>query len=406
MTTEPLTCPYCNAFITSSPGAVIGQRVPCPRCGEAFTLRQPPPRGSADLQSAPATASSLLAVELDVDRRLRIRRNNQLLAAAVLSVMALGALLSLGYALYSQPERRAHDTKMPHKPRGPSLAELPTAPGPTPPAVQAGLRWLPSDCNVIAGVQVAELRQADAGRGLLDHLSHIGKIEISAKRLEQWTGLKIEEIDHLVLGVRANEDLPPRTVLVVRTMQPYNADAVRTALHAERLPDAGGKVLYKCKPADGGFAPLLWCADERTLVFGLLAKHLEAVPAKPAVGLERLPDEVRSLLENRLQPSGPAWVVGYSADWRKTAAAVLLSEKDVGLLGRVHSFAVQLQAEQRTTLLASLQCEGADTAETLEKRLLALKPTPDADWKAAREGPWLTLQLRGDPAAFFKDVSK
>jgi hypothetical protein len=406
MTIEPLTCPYCNALVPVSSGTTAGQCVPCPRCGEAFTLRQPRPRGSADLQTAPTNAPPIAGVDLDVDRRLRMGRTNRIVAAAVLGVMGLMAVLSLTYALYTQPDRRAHDTRLPHKPRGPNLTDLPSTPASTPPAALEALRWLPAGSNVVAGVQVAELRRIDAGRDHLKHLFRIGKIDLNAGLLERWTGLKAEDVDHLVLGVKADDDLLPRTVLVVRTVHPYNADAVRTALQAERLPDAGGKTLYKCKPRDGGLAPVLWCADERTLVFGLIAKHLETVPDKPAVGLERLPAEVRALLENRLQSAGPAWVVGYAADWRKTAAAAFFTEKDSDFLAHVHGFAVQLHAEQPTTLLASVQCDNADAAQALEKRVLAAKPAPDADWKAAREGPWLTLQLRGDPTAFFKDLGK
>ena len=406
MTTEPQTCPYCNALVPDSSGTTAGQRVPCPRCGEAFTLRQPQPRGSADLQTAPTNSPSLVGVDLDVDRRLRMRRTNRIVGAMVLGVMGFGAILSLTYALYSQPDRRAHDTRMPHKPRGPNLIEFPTTPPSTSPAALEALRWLPADSNVVVGVQVAELRQTDAGRDHLKHLSRIGKIDLNADLLQRWTGLKVEEVDHLVLGVKADDELLPRMVLVVRTLHPYNADAVRTALQAERLPDANGKTLYKCKPRDGGLAPVLWCADERTLVFGLIAGRLEAVPDKPALGLERLPAEVRALLENRLQSAGPAWAVGYAADWRKTAAAAFLTEKDAAVLAHVHGFAIQLQTEQPTTLLASVQCDNADAAQALEKRVLAAKPAPDADWKAAREGPWLTLQLRGDPSAFFKDLGK
>ncbi len=406
MTTEPLTCPYCNALIPASEDSKVGQRMPCPRCGEAFTVLQPPPRGSAALQTFPINASPITGVDLEVDRGLRMRRRNRIVGAAVLCVMTLGAALSLSFALYSQPERRANDTRMPHKPRGPNLAELPTTPTATAPAAMEALRWLPIDSNVVAGVQAAELCETDAGRDLLNHLAHIGKMEINAGLLERWTGLKAAEVDQIVLGAKVDNEFPPVTVLVVHTEQPYNADAVRTTLQAERLPEAGGKTLYKCKPRDGGLAPILWCADDRTLIFGLLPRHLEAIPDKPAVGLERLPAEVRALLENRLQAAGPAWIVGYASDWRQTAAAILFPEKEADLLGHVRAFAVQLQAEQPTALLASLQCDNADAAQALEKRLLAAKPAPDADWKAAREGSWLMLQLRGDPTAYLKDLWK
>src|SRR5262249_57242183 len=35
MTTEPVTCPYCNALVTVAPGTAGGQRVPCRRCRES-----------------------------------------------------------------------------------------------------------------------------------------------------------------------------------------------------------------------------------------------------------------------------------------------------------------------------------------------------------------------------------
>src|SRR4051794_5186786 len=41
MTTDSLTCPYCNAYVPMPAGAAPGQRLPCPRCGEAFPYRSP-----------------------------------------------------------------------------------------------------------------------------------------------------------------------------------------------------------------------------------------------------------------------------------------------------------------------------------------------------------------------------
>ena len=401
MNTEQLACPYCNAFVSVAAGAAVGQRVPCPRCGEAFTLRQPPPLGPVGVQSIPAVLIAPPGVDFEVERRLRAGRNKRLTAAALLGVMGLMAAVSLAYALYTVSDRRAHDTAMPAPQRRSPLQDLALAPTPavTPPASLEALRWLPPDCTVVAGVQFAELRQTDAGRDLLNHLFRVGKVDINADLLERWTGLKPEEVDHLVLGVKADEGIPPRSVLVVRTVRPYDADAVRTALQAESVGVRDGKTLYKCKPRDGGLRPILWCADERTLVFGLLEKHLEAVPNQPAAGLERLPAEVRTLLEERLDSAGPAWVVGYAADWRKTAAALLLgglTEKDADLLGGVHGIALQLQAERPAKLLASVRCEDDAAAQALETRLLTAKPA-DADWKTARDGPWLTVQVRGEP---------
>jgi len=409
MSNELPTCPYCNAHVLIADGAKAGQRVPCPRCGEAFTLRQPPPVGTNGVQVIPPVLTAPPGVDFDVDRRQRVGSRKRITAAAVLGVMGLMAAVGLAFALYTVHDRRVHDTAMPPPHRRSPLQDLPApTPAVTAPAALEALRWLPAGVTVVAGVQVAELRQTDAGRDLMDHLFRVGKVEINADLLERWTGLKPEEIDHVVLGVKADEGIPPPAVLVVRTVRPFDAEAVRSALGAEPAPAAGGKTLYRCKPGDGGLRPYLWCADERTLVFGLWAKQLEAVPDKAAAGLERLPAEVRTLLEERLDSAGPAWVVGHAADWRKTAVALLLgglTEKDADLVGHVRDFALQLQAERPAKLLASVRCDDADAARALETRLMTAKPA-DADWKAAREGPWLTLQLRGDPATFLKDLGK
>lgn len=341
---------------------------------------------------------------------MRPGRNKRVTAAALLGVMGVMAAAGLSFALYTVHDRRVHDTAMPPPHRRSPLQDQAVTPAPvaTAPAALEGLRWLPAGTTVVAGVQVAELRQTDAGRDLLNHLFHVGKVEINADLLERWTGLRPEEVDHLVLGVKADDGVPPPAVLVVRTVRPYDADAVRASLGAGPGEKHGGKTLYRCNPGDGGLRPWLWCGDERTLMFGLLEKQLAAVPDRPADGLQRLPAEVRSLLEERLDAAGPAWAVGYAADWRKTAAALLLgglAEKDADLIGHVHGFAVQLHAERPPKALASIQCDDADAARTLETHLLAAKPA-DADWKTAREGAWLTLQLRGDTAALLQETGK
>jgi hypothetical protein len=421
MTTEPLTCPYCNALVPLADAAAAGRRVPCPRCGEAFTLNGPPPGPSPDIRQASprdeAGGSLTAAPNLDVDRRLRAGRSNRIVAACVLGVMGLMAAVGLAYALYTVGDRRAHDTAMPPPPRRSPLAELvapnPPAPAVTPaaaarPADLEAVRWLPKDTTVIAGVQVAEMRQSEAGRNLMNHLFHIGKIQIDADLLARWTGLKLEEIDHVVVGIKTDDPVPPRTVVVVQTVRPYDAAAVKEALAAEPIADAAGKALFRGKPRDGGLRPFLWFADERTLVVGLMEKHLEAVPDRPGADLERLSPEVRTLLEERLESGGPAWVVGYSADWRRTAAGLLLGpapEKGADLAGHIRGLAAQLEAGIRMT--AAVQCDDADAAKALEAKLIAARgPGHDGGMKTALEGQWLTVQFWGDPAKLFEDITK
>ena len=438
MDPEPLTCPYCNAVVPLPADAPAGRRVPCPRCGEAFTLRQLAPADSVDARAIPPTIAPrpdkrpsvyrgrddrwdglkdsfgriplwarivVQILEPLLEAAFRGRTHRQVLAA-VLGVMGLMAAVGLAFALHTTADRRANDTRMPPPPRKSPLTQ-PVEPAPETPAVSPAaleaLHWLPPGVTVVAGVQVAEMRRTDAGRELLQRPFRVGGVEADPARLEGWTGLKMDEIDHIVLGARAEDDVPPPAVLVVRTVRPYNADAVKAALQAERLPDGGGKALYKVRPRGANLRPVLWLADDRTLAFALLANHLQDIPDRPAAGLERLAPETRDLLENRLESAGPVWAVGHSADWRRTGAALLLGglpEKDAEFLGRVRDFAVQIQAERPPKLLASLRCDGDDAAQALEARLTAAKPN-GPDWKTARDGPWVLLQARGDPMTFF-----
>src|SRR5262249_4540490 len=96
------------------------------------------------------------------------------------------------------------------------------------PADLPALGYLPADCRVLAGCQLAALQKNDSGRQLLEQL-YSGKSALGLKELETWTGLKTADIDHLAMGIRINEDLL-QLIVVIRTQKPYNAEKVaRTA---------------------------------------------------------------------------------------------------------------------------------------------------------------------------------
>ncbi|HVS39157.1 MAG TPA: hypothetical protein VMS17_26600 [Gemmataceae bacterium] len=410
MSVESLFCPYCNALLPEPNNAAVGQRVTCPRCGEAFTVLRPAPGSSTGVQQTPPAHAIAAAARLDVQRRFGAGGHKTMVAAVVVGVMAVMAAIGLVYALHTTGQRRAYDTALPPPARRSPLLDLP-APTPvvTPPAALEGLRWLPPNTTLIAGVQLAEMRQTDAGLKLMHQSFSIGSLEFSPSRLEGWTGLKVQEIDHVVIGVQADEPLPPPAVMVVRTIHPYDPSVVKGAVGAEPNPlTLGGKRVFQGKLHDLGQRVYVWFADDRTILMALWSKHLESVPDRPAAGLERLPAAVRNLLQTRLAADGPMWVVGHSGDWRQTAAAVVLAalpKKDADLAGHVHDFALQLRAEEPMTLAAVLGSDGEDAARRLEARLAAAKPA-EADWKAAREGQWLTLQVRGEPMALFRDLGK
>jgi hypothetical protein len=270
------------------------------------------------------------------------------------------------------------------------------------------LGWLPPDTTVVAGIDAAELRRTPNGRDLLASALKALSPRATPDDLESLTGLKWEEIDHVVLGLKAEDGIPPRLTLGVQTKEPYDAQAVRDALHAQPAPAPGGKALYSFKPKEGWLKLHLWCADERTLIVGLLPSHFTAVPSRPADGANRLPEEVRTLLEKRVESASPVWAVGFAEDWKQTGAPLLLSrlpQEDFDRLNRVRSFAVCLTPGSRG-VSAALKCDDAAAAAALEKRLLDAKPA-GADWTTAREDDvWLLLQLRGGLEVLFQGVGK
>lgn len=119
-----MTCPFCNSSVPLPPGTQPGQRLTCPRCGEAFTYRgptvsealqarpsAPPPSLGRDveegIQAAPPARRPLLPPAAPR------RRSNVLVALAILGLMGLVALVAWSYALETVEVRREHDVALP-----------------------------------------------------------------------------------------------------------------------------------------------------------------------------------------------------------------------------------------------------------------------------------------------------
>src|SRR5262249_13191740 len=152
---EPISCPYCNAFLVIPERVAAGQRVPCPRCGEMVQYR--PADGNArELASSPSAAG--LPAE-----PTGIRRSNRRIAASILRIMSVMGGVALVFALKTVDFRRSRDPQTP-------------------------LGYLPPDTNVVAGVLVSEALKEPAGQDFLKSF-RLGPIDLSISDLEHWTGL-------------------------------------------------------------------------------------------------------------------------------------------------------------------------------------------------------------------------
>jgi hypothetical protein len=344
---------------------------------------------------------------------VRTRPPNRLVAAAVLGVMVLMAAGGLTLALLTQKDRRANDTGLTRRPNRPPprQAEPPVEVPVTaaaPDRLEA-LGYLPPGTSVIAGVHVAELLGSKAGRALLEDPVKAGALDVRLAGVKQWTGVELEQLDHLVLGFKADEPLPPPSLtLVVRTRGPYNADKVREALKAHRLP-GGKRQLYSFEAQNLRLPLVLWCADERTVVVGLRDAQMAQVPLTPVQGLGRLTAEVRTALtERRLGPGGPLWAVGHSRNWADTAAFALfprLKEDDRKRFQAAQTVAAQVQLEPEVRVQAAFHCTEEAAARGLD-RYFRDPGRAGPQLTTVRDDTWLTLQLKTDLDAVRRALGK
>ncbi|MGH7224041.1 MAG: hypothetical protein ACRELF_12490, partial [Gemmataceae bacterium] len=379
MTTETLTCPYCNASIGVSAGLSAGQRILCPRCGDTFPLRpadaftgQPTPQAATEtaITTKPApSASTTLSPELS----FRSRRSPGLVAALVIGVMLVMAGGGLIFMLRTQAQRRAYDTNLPPrrpgKQRGAIEADLPPLLASIAPDKLPALGYLPSDVNFLFAVRIPELLASPAGMRMLRDPIKLGTKDHRLEELPAWLGFRLEDIDHLVFAARIDDTLPPPCYLVFRTAQPYDEEQMRQRLKATRIASPGKKTLYKFHPPRPDIPLHAWFADERTVVLALFANQLEGLPGQPVEDLQQLPEEIHTLLKQRREPVAPVWIVGHSRDWSKTRAAMFLNgmkKKDQAKLSSLRTFGVWLVPDNSLVVKGVFACKDEAGARRLE----------------------------------------
>jgi hypothetical protein len=403
MTTQTLTCPYCNASLGIQAGWSAGQRIVCPRCGDSFPLRfsdsftdQPPcsrPGETGITTNAPGAEVSLPS-----------RWSNRLIAGMVIGFMLLMAGGGLVFMLMTQQQRRAYDTNRP--PRRPgrqrSMPEEDNVPPPVAaiaPDKLAALSYLPSGVNFLFAARFPELLASSLGTKVLTAPIKLGETQFRLENLPRWLGFHLAEIDHLVFTARIDESVPPPFYVVFRTAQPYDEEKLRQRLKGAYVPSPSKKRLYAFRIPQQDIQLNAWFADDRTVVLSLFANQLERLPSQPVGNLQQFPDELRTVLQQRREPVAPVWIAGHSRDWSKTPAALFLSrmkKEDVGKLASLRTFGVWIVPDDSLVVKGVFACKNESGARGLEDYFRTLRG-PDVDFKTALDGPWLTLQFQAGP---------
>lgn len=239
--------------------------------------------------------------------------------------MLIMATAGLILAMMTRAQRRANDRGIvrDRSRATPFLAgqsDVLPPPQPRSPASLEALRYLPARTNLLVGVHVAELDADSSGKQLLRQPMQLGPARVGLGEVARWTGVPLENIDHLVLGLDSGSGTIPRINLVVRTRRAYDRQAILGNLEARKVSDVPAsetRTWYRTRFEAIRLPVALWCADDRTLVFGLTVIDLNDVPRSPHPTLDHLPAALTEVLEKRLIAGSPFWLAASVDDWEQ-----------------------------------------------------------------------------------------
>lgn len=382
-------CPYCNADLSAMPPRGTG-RLLCPRCGEPL-----PEHVARDLPTAAAPLPDTMPPAALQDKPSRANRQVGLI---VFGVMLLMAGIGLTYALLTVEYRRANDYRVK---KGKQEAS-PAAPG-----AWTGIGYLPRGVNVVAAVSVSESLRTPATRKLLETPRPAG-LDWLLSNAEKWTGLRVEDFDHLVAGTELKSQLPQLTI-VIQTLKPYDPTRLAKALHPSTPTPHRGQPLFRfnARPGEGA----LWCVGPRTLVAlvrldALKTEDIEAIPLQPRKAEETLAPGLRPILERRVPKESVAWFAGDWAEAEVLKSLALLLPPDmkeqVETWSQVRAAALAIVPRDGMVVTGSLFTGDAKATHILKQRLDAWQPADVHSFKVETPPPevvepaeqWLSLQIR------------
>jgi hypothetical protein len=337
--------------------------------------------------------------------------------------LALFVLLGVGLALLAIQQRPVRPP-MPGAPTGPDAVAAVL------PSQLSSLGYVPDDVQLIVGIHVAEAWRTPMGRPFLDG-SLPGGGGVGLDQIEAVTGLKFAEFDHAVLAVKLDkEKVLPRVFLIVKTIQPYNRAKIREVLKSAERVSEDRRTIEEIKITQWKTTASLWFADDNTLAVVWPSDDIKELPAKPKSGVENLPRELRSLLEQQLDPAAKKvpiqlWAAGDIDSWEELAARPVLAfflKDSWPTLSSMNTVGLWAQLEEDANLKGVCRCANTQSAEALREFLqpeergkglatLLAKSNPLAieltrSLIATREEEWVKAEAKISASTIHKSAAK
>jgi hypothetical protein len=292
--------------------------------------------------------------------------------------MGTMALIGLVFAWETQESRRERDRPKTAEEEG--LTRIISVA----PSKQPSLDYLPERISLIAGLHVAELLDDPACKAFASELRY-GRFAAQVEDMQHWTGLALEDIDHLAIGVRFEEIALPHVTAVVRGRRPIDLERVRAHLKAGRPLESKKRVLYRYPFGGSGLEAVFYQADEWTLIYGLSREDVEGCPQTPAVNQVQFPVVLRSAI-GEFTEGTQAWAVGDASDWQKSLSWLPIPELHEAL-ARFHAFTTSLRFEKDAVWNLRVECRNERAASEFA-RLLSdyFKAGSENSWRSQAAG--------------------
>ena len=310
------------------------------------------------------------------------------------------AALTVAFTFWTQGFRRQNDFKKGH---------IATDPASSIPDEMTSLGLVPARCNVLGAINLADLRANPvAKKAFLDQPPR--SLVWLADRLKDATGLSLDDLDQIAVGIEMTDQLP-KIFVVVQTRAAYDPQAILKSFAPAKTQSLRNRPLvrFTLNPVGDGIA---WCVSDRHIAFLFRVEpgkldDLESIPVRPRQKLEGSSDAIRALVKDRVDKQSLAWLAADLAP----ASGMLDFLNVVGArvepyrpLLDAKALAINIKTDRDVVVLGHVLARSPKDIKKLEDCLR------DFDWRGesskkveatppdAGADPWVTLQLRYEPA--------